>query len=83
MGRYTFDLATPSDDAELRRILRATPMPGKSRSRFNASRVTLTAPWSAARSNRSSSAVTVNLNKRSALVVVVFATDTLTDIRGP
>ena len=29
MGRYELSLATPEDDAELRAILAATPMPGR------------------------------------------------------
>ena len=29
MGQYQFELAHPADDRELRRILAATPMPGK------------------------------------------------------
>src|SRR5438876_460202 len=28
MSRYRFDLATPADDADLRRVLAETPMPG-------------------------------------------------------
>src|SRR5262249_31945621 len=28
MSRFRFDLATPADDAELRRVLAARPMPG-------------------------------------------------------
>lgn len=29
MSRYSFDLATPADDADLRHVLAATPMPGR------------------------------------------------------
>src|SRR5438270_9605247 len=34
MSRFRIDLATPADDAELRRVLAATPMPGRVRVGF-------------------------------------------------
>src|SRR4051794_16637823 len=34
MSRFRFELATPADDADLRHILAATPMPGRIRVGF-------------------------------------------------